>query len=174
MACPRLGVRRPAPGRRGAKPGGKPKRRAVPSGGRGRGEDRTGELLEPSLMPREAVPRWMGCWSGVQGLAAVKRQAAVKETTWAGEHRPPRGREGTHPGRSSCVRNAVTPSGSGLALGVSGKPTVRRAQLLGGNRMAEKRMPVVERRRETTRAGPALQRSSWITGRTRVLVTRLE
>ena len=81
----------------------------------------------------------------VKGLAVAERQAPVKETTWPGEHRRPRGREGTHPGRSSRVRNAVTPSGSGLALGVSGKPTVRRAQLLGGNRMAEKRTPVVEK-----------------------------
>jgi hypothetical protein len=40
---------------------------------------------------------------------------------------------------------------------LAGKPTVRRAQLPGGNRMAEKRMPVAERQRETARAGPALQ-----------------
>ena len=40
---------------------------------------------------------------------------------------------------------------------MAGKPTVRRAQLPGGNRMAEKRMPVAERRRETARAGLALQ-----------------
>jgi hypothetical protein len=40
---------------------------------------------------------------------------------------------------------------------LAGKPTARRAQLPGGNRMAEKRMPVAERRRETARAGPALQ-----------------
>ena len=32
---------------------------------------------------------------------------------------------------------------------MAGKPTVRRAQPLGGNRMTEKRMPVAERRRET-------------------------
>ena len=84
----------------------------------------------------------MGCRSGVQGLAAVERQAPVKESTWPGEHRRPRGREGTHPGRSSRVRNAVTPSRSGPR---SGKPTARRAQLLGGNRMTEKRTPVAER-----------------------------
>ncbi len=52
------------------------------------------------------------------------------------EHRCPRGTGGTHPGRSSCVRNAVTPSRSGLW---PGKPTVRRAQSLGGNLMIEKR-----------------------------------
>jgi hypothetical protein len=32
---------------------------------------------------------------------------------------------------------------------LSGKPTVRGAQFLGGNRMAEKRMPAAERQRET-------------------------
>ena len=123
-----------APGRRGAKPEGKPKGGPFHPGGHRRGEDRTGQLLEPSSMPREAKPRTMGCRSGVQGLAAEKRRVPVKETTWPGEHRRPRGREGTHPGHSSCVRNAVTPSGSGRALGVSGKadreegPTPRREQ----------------------------------------------
>ena len=34
-------------------------------------------------------------------------------------------------------------------LGVFGKPTVRRAQLPGGNRMTEKRMPAAERQQET-------------------------
>jgi hypothetical protein len=37
-------------------------------------------------------------------------------------------------------------------MGVFGKPTVRRAQLPGGNRMTEKRMPVAERQRETIAA----------------------
>ena len=96
----------------------------------------------------------MGCRSGVQGLAAVERQAPVKEATWPGEHRRPWGREGTHPGRSSRVRNAVTRRGPAV---LAGKPTVRRAQLLGGNRMTEKRMPVAERQRETMGVGPAPQ-----------------
>jgi hypothetical protein len=38
-----------------------------------------------------------------------------------------------------------------------GKPTARRAQLPGGNRMAEKRMPVAERQRETHRGRSVLQ-----------------
>jgi hypothetical protein len=42
-------------------------------------------------------------------------------------------------------------------LGVFGKPTVRRAQFPGGNRMTEKRMPVAERQRETTTMMPVLQ-----------------
>ena len=40
---------------------------------------------------------------------------------------------------------------------MAGKPTVRRAQLPGGNRMTEKRMPVAERRREATTRIPVLQ-----------------
>jgi len=51
-----------------------------------------------------------------------------------GEHRRPRGREGTQPGRISQARNVVTPSGSGHQE-VPGKPTVRKAQSPGGNRM---------------------------------------
>ena len=40
---------------------------------------------------------------------------------------------------------------------MAGKPTVRRAQLPGGYRMAEKRMPVAERQRKTALRMPALQ-----------------
>ena len=36
-----------------------------------------------------------------------------KKRSGRDEHRRPRGKEGSHPGRSSCVRNAVTPSRSG-------------------------------------------------------------
>ena len=71
-----------------------------------------------------------------------------------GEHRRPRDIEGCHPGRCSCVRNVETPSGSGSCWR-AGKPTVRNAQFLGGNRMTKKRMPAAETQRETTGAGPA-------------------
>ncbi len=90
----------------------------------------------------------MGCVCGVQGLAAGKRQALAGHGIWPGEHRRPRGREGTHPGRISQVWNVETPSGSGRQV-VPGKPTVRKAQLPGGNRVTEKRMPVAERQQET-------------------------
>jgi hypothetical protein len=40
-----------------------------------------------------------------------------------------------------------TPSGSGRQV-VPGKPTVRKAQVPGGNRVTEKRMPVAERQQE--------------------------
>jgi hypothetical protein len=63
------------------------------------------------------------------------------------EHRRPRDTGGTHPDRSSCVRNAVTPVG--VRAATSGKPTARKAQPLGGNLMTEKRMPAVERQQET-------------------------
>ena len=63
------------------------------------------------------------------------------------EHRRPRDTGGTHPDRSSCVRNAVTPVG--VRAATPGKPTARKAQPLGGNLMAEKRMPAVERQQET-------------------------
>jgi hypothetical protein len=49
----------------------------------------------------------------------------------------PGGIGGTHPGRSSCVRNVVTPVEVRPVL--AGKPTARKAQSLGGNLMAEKR-----------------------------------
>jgi hypothetical protein len=41
---------------------------------------------------------------------------------------------------------------------LAGKPTVRRAQLPGGQRMTEKRMPVAERQRETATSRLVLQR----------------
>jgi len=58
-----------------------------------------------------------------------------------------------------------------LALG---RPTVRRAEVLSGCGMTEKRKPVAERQRETMGAGPASNWQPWITGRTRALVARLE
>ena len=59
------------------------------------------------------------------------------------------------PRRSQLVR-----AERGNPVGVrpsAGKPTVRRAQLPGGYRMTEKRMPVAERRRETATVMPVLQ-----------------
>jgi hypothetical protein len=69
-----------------------------------------------------------------------------------GEHHRPRSREGTHPDRSSCVRNAETPPGSSPAVVVAGGLTVRDADRPGGRRMTKKRMPVAERRQETIAA----------------------
>jgi len=55
----------------------------------------------------------MGCCGGAQGHVAGMRQAPVSDPS-QGEHHRPRSKEGTHPDRSSCVRNTETPSGSGL------------------------------------------------------------
>ena len=88
----------------------------------------------------------MGCAAGCRDWPLRSGRRRPVSRLGRGEHRCPRGTEGAHPGRSSCVRNAVTPSGSEP---LAGKPTVRRAQLPGGNRMTEKRMPVAERQRET-------------------------
>jgi hypothetical protein len=65
MACPLPDVRCPAPGRLGAKLGEKPK---VPSFHPGvTGEGKTGRVndVNPCLMPREALPRMVGCCGGV-------------------------------------------------------------------------------------------------------------
>src|SRR4051812_12596905 len=71
----------------------------------------------------------MGCFSGGKGLAVEKRQAPVIEVTLAGTTPPPRGKEGTHPGRVSHVRNAGTPTESG-PLRRPGRPTVRDGGIL--------------------------------------------
>ena len=73
----------------------------------------------------------------MQGLAAGKRQVTAGHGIRPGEHRRPRGREGTQPGRISKVRNVVTPSGSGRQV-AAGKPTAMKAQLPGGNRLTRK------------------------------------
>ncbi len=132
-------------------PGGKPKGGPFHPGGYRRGEDWTGELREPSecLVMR---PLSMGSAAGCRDWLLRCGRRLTGSRLGRGEHRCPRGLEGALAGRSSCVRNGETPSGSWHALGVFGKPTVRRAQLPGGNRMAEKRMPVAERQQETIAA----------------------
>jgi hypothetical protein len=65
------------------------------------------------------------------------RQARAGQGGRSGRAPSSPGYRGALPGRSSCVRNAVTPTRSGRD-NASGRSTVRRAQLLGGNRMTEK------------------------------------
>ena len=55
----------------------------------------------------------MGCWSGVQGLAAGRAAGAGQDRLGRGEHRRPRGRGGTHPGSQLARAERGTPSGSG-------------------------------------------------------------
>ena len=216
MACPLPGVRCPALGRRGAKPGGKPKGGPFHPGGHRRGEDRAGLRREVARvgvnMPtggltyrRRSSGLVLRAWprpdvrrrrsrrgskhqakaqgrpfhpgaTGERQIGRVKNlnlrpmsrygqlrrwDAVAEHRDWPlesgrrwlgsplsrGEHRRPRGTGGTHPARSSCVRNAVTPVEVRTAM--SGKPTVRNAQFLGGNVMAEKQMPAAETQQET-------------------------
>jgi hypothetical protein len=88
MACLHLGVRRRLLVGGVRSPRESPRAARSIRAATGEGNGRTGELLELSLMPRQAEPRAMGCRSGVQGLAAVERQAPVKESTWPGRAPP--------------------------------------------------------------------------------------
>jgi len=74
----------------------------------------------------------MGCGSRGKGLVAEERQAPDEHVPQPGRAPPSSGHRGHPPRAHSCVRNAVTPSGSGPW---AGKPTVRKAQVLSGNRM---------------------------------------
>jgi hypothetical protein len=99
--------------RRGVKLGEKPKGLLFHPGATGEGKAGRVNIREPLMMPRDKKPRLVGRYVGVQGLAAVKRRAAVGEACRLRGHRCPRGIEGTLPGRVSCVRNVTIPLGSG-------------------------------------------------------------
>ena len=153
MAWPRSDVRRWC-SRRGSKHQTKARGRSFhPSA---TGERQTGRVkhLNLWLMSRYGqLRRWDAVaerkdWPQKSGRRRL-RNALSRE-----EHRRPRDTGGTHPGRSSCMRNAVTPVEVRCCL--AGKPTVGKAHSLGGNLMTEKQMPAAERQRETgTRmAGP--------------------
>jgi hypothetical protein len=77
------------------------------------GEGKAGRVneSESSYAPLSAAPP-VGGSSGVEGLAAGKRQAPTREAALIGRTPPPRGKEGTQPGRVSCVRNTETPTES--------------------------------------------------------------
>src|SRR6266516_832108 len=80
-------------------------------------------------------PCRMGCgrWGGGAGrweAAGAGRGFFVGRVSTAA----PGDTGGTHPGRSSWVWNVVIPTGSGHVT-CSGKPTARKAQLPGGQRM---------------------------------------
>jgi hypothetical protein len=92
---------------------------------------------------------------GDKGHAAVMRQAAVVEHTRPCGHRRPRGIEDALP------RPHLTRAEHGNPVKVrcasAGKPTVRRAEFRGGNRMPKKRRPAAERQQETGTERPLLQ-----------------
>lgn len=82
------------------------------------------------MIPSLADGRFQrGAW-----LAAERRQALAGEVTPDRWTPPPRGKGSTHPGRISFVWNVETPLRSGPW---PGRPTVRKAQLPSGNRMAQ-------------------------------------
>jgi hypothetical protein len=65
-------------------------------------------------------------------LAVGKRQVAAGHITPAVRTPPPRRKEGAHPGRISTMRNTETPTRSQRIC--MGRPTVRKADRLSGNR----------------------------------------
>ena len=122
-AWPRPDVRRRRP-RRGSKHQAKAQGRPFHPGATGERQIGRVKNLNLWLMSREVeLRRWVAVaeyrdWPLRSGRRRL-RSPLNRE-----EHRRPRGTGGTHPGRSSCVRNAVTPSRSGLW---PGKPIVRKA-----------------------------------------------
>src|SRR5664279_4763150 len=78
----------------------------------------------------------MGRDSGVQGWPLRSGRRRVVEVPPSGWTPPPRGKGSTHPGRISLVWNVETPLGSGWEQ-PPGRPTVRKAKLLSGNRMTQ-------------------------------------
>jgi hypothetical protein len=163
VAWPRPDVRRWC-SRRGSKHQAKAQGRPFHSGATGERQIGRVKNLNLWLMSRYGqLRRW-------DVVAEPKDWPLGSGRRWLGsppsreEHRRPRDTGGTHPGRNSCARNAVTPVG--VRAVTSGEPTVRKAQPPGGNLMIEKRRPAVERQQETGTwwAGP-FSRSFRITGR---------
>ena len=133
---------------------GKPEGGPFHPGGHRRGKVGRANMREPLVdASLSAGPARWDAGAGCRDLPLRCGRRRPGSGPVRGEHRRPRGTEGAQPDRSSCVRNVVTPSGSGR---LAGKPTARRAQIPGGNGWP-KRMPVAERRRETTTTMPVLQ-----------------
>ena len=154
MAWPRPDVRRWR-SRRGSKHQAKAQGRPFHPGATGERQTGRVKYLNLWLMSRYGQPRVMDAGAGRRDWPLRSGRRRLGSAPSRGEHRRPRDTGGTLPGRSSCMRNAVTPVEVRCCW--AGQPTVRKAQSLGGNLMTEKRMPAAERHRETTGAGPALQ-----------------
>jgi hypothetical protein len=84
---------------------------------------------------------------GDKGRAAVMRQAAVVEHTRPCGHRRSRGIEDALP--QPHLTRAEHGNPVRVRCASAGKPTVRRAEFRGGNRMPKKRRPAAERQQET-------------------------
>lgn len=153
----------------------KSQRSPVPFGGKtGEGKGGRANVSEPPMMPRDRSSREWEVSGESAGLAAGKPQVPVEDFLSAGRTPPPRGRGGAHPARFSCLGNVATPLRPRLRLW-SGRPTVRKAGVLSGHRMAQQAnagrskgngKPTVD-----NRVSP---RRGRITGRIRALVARPE
>jgi hypothetical protein len=96
-------------------PGCKPKLLSFHPGVAGEGKAGRVNASESSYAPLPAAPR-DGMFQRGIGLAVAKRQAPAREAVLAGRTPPSRSKEGTHPGRVSCVRNTETPTESRIAV----------------------------------------------------------
>jgi hypothetical protein len=101
-------------------------------------------------MPRESELREMDVRPGFRACAVEERQTAAGDLSLAVEAPSASGYRGhpfwsylVHVERGNAVRVLSGP------LGSSGRPTVRRAEFFGGNRMPKKRMPAAERQQES-------------------------
>ena len=155
VAWPRPDVRRWR-SRRGSKHQARAQGRPFHPGATGERQTGRVKYLNLWLMSRYGQLRWwvVGAERRDWPLRSGRRRS--RNALGRDEHRRPRDTGGTHPGRSSSMRNAVTPVEVRRCL--AGQPTVRKAQSLGGNLMTEKRKPAAERQRETGTCRPALSR----------------
>jgi hypothetical protein len=93
------------------------------------------------------------------------RQTAVVQYSRPCGHRRPRGRADTPPQLGLTRVEHGNPDRVRCAQH-TGKPTVRKAQSLGGNRMPKKRMPVGRKATGNQDGkGCSFRRRDWITGR---------
>lgn len=91
------------------------------------------------------------------GLAVGKRQTPTSEAVLIGRTPPPRSREGTHPRPRLTRVEHGNPDRVRAARWRFGRPTVRKAESSGGNRMLKKPMPVDESRQEANTRWRLLQ-----------------
>jgi len=124
MAWPRPDVRRRRP-RRGSKHQAKAQGRPFHPGATG--ERQSGRVKNLNLRPMSRYGQLCRCDAVAEHrdwpLRSGRRRLGSPPSRE--EHRRPRGTGGTHPARSSCVRNVVTPVG--VRAAALGKPTVRKA-----------------------------------------------
>jgi hypothetical protein len=135
-AWPRPDVRRWCP-RRGSKHQAKAQGRPFHQGATGERQIGRVKNLNLWLMSREDELRRWDAVAEYRDWPLRSGRRRLRSPLNREEHRCPRDIGGTHPGRISCVRNAVTPVG--VRAVTSGKPTARKAQSPGGNLMIEKR-----------------------------------